>query len=494
MKKLTVTLLVLVMTATALLPAFSAGAAAKIPVINIVGEREVEVWNEDGTRYSPTEDMADAVVDEAIDELIPVFVKAFLTDDYDEWSRLALEKLTPIYDEIRPAPDGTLPENTGPYVWADMPQVLPEPSSVNWYYGYCWDFRRSPLDEAAALDEFIQSVKEKTGSDKVVLSARCGSSALAASYLYKYGTDDVSKVIFVASTLLGTPHADALLGDDIKVKGTALYSYLQANDTLSSMDERLVKFINSMLYAPNLNGSADGHETAYTAYGALVANSSGEANTAVCDGYSAVKMISFKERKISPAADTIKVRMASGSDTLSVAYLPNFAFKVSWEGDWLDMAQNTSKDSLIFMSKPNTTDTVRTCTVKVSPTDNPDFVCTTFVVMQATESAVPEVSYDLENADEGFTFDGSDVIKPTLNAPAKGGNAFIWINQRDVTVTKCDTTRIKTTVVPDHVGSTLGISVVANDSETARKDTIEVKIRQVVVNLIINQAGKAAEE
>ena len=216
--------------------------------------------------------------------------------------------------------------------------------------------------------------------------------------------------------------------------------------------------------------------------------------SAVCDGYSAVKMISFKERKISPAADTIKVRMASGSDTLSVAYLPNFAFKVSWEGDWLDMAQNTSKDSLIFMSKPNTTDTVRTCTVKVSPTDNPDFVCTTFVVMQATESAVPEVSYDLENADEGFTFDGSDVIKPTLNAPAKGGNAFIWINQRDVTVTKCDTTRIKTTVVPDHVGSTLGISVVANDSETARKDTIEVKIRQVVVNLIINQAGKAAEE
>ena len=93
-----------------------------------------------------------------------------------------------------------------------------------------------------------------------------------------------------------------------------------------------------------------------------------------------------------------------------------------------------------------------------------------------------------------FSFDGSDIIKPTLYAPAKGGNAFIWINQRDVTVTKCDTTRIKTTVVPDHVGSTLGISVVANDSETARKDTIEVKIRQVVVNLIINQAGKAAEE
>ena len=217
--------------------------------------------------------------------------------------------------------------------------------------------------------------------------------------------------------------------------------------------------------------------------------------SAVCDGYSAVKMISFKERKISPSAETVKVRMASGNDTLSVAFSTNFEFTVSWEAEWLKMAQDTvSRESLIFMSEPNPSDTVRTCTVKVSPKDNPGYVCKTFVVMQATESTVPVVSYDLEKADEGFTFDGFDIEKPTLYAPAEGGNAFIWINQQDVTVTKCDTTRIKTTVVPDHVGSTLGISVVANDSETARNDTIEVKIRQVVVNLVINQAGKAAGE
>ena len=234
-----------------------ASAAAKVPVINIVGEREVEVWNADGTRYSPTEAMADAVVDEAVKELTPVFVKAFLTNNYDEWSRLALEKLTPIYDEIRPAPDGTLPEHTGPYIYADMPATLPEPAAVNYYYGYCWDFRKSPLDETDALHTFIQQVKEKTGSDKVILTSRCGSTSLAACYLNQYGVGDVEKVVFTASTLLGTPHADAILSGNISVKGQALYNYIMGGDALSSIDGGAAKFINAMFYALNLNGSAD---------------------------------------------------------------------------------------------------------------------------------------------------------------------------------------------------------------------------------------------
>ena len=230
--------------------------------------------------------------------------------------------------------------------------------------------------------------------------------------------------------------------------------------------------------------------------------------SAVCDGYSAVKMISFKERKISPAADTIKVRMASGSDTLSVAYLPNFAFKVSWEGDWLDMAQNTSKDSLIFMSKPNTTDTVRTCTVKVSPTDNPDFVCTTFVVMQASE-ADKSVSFDDDDLADGFSLVQTDVDRLTLYAPAEGGDAVIWINTgREVVKESPDLEWFKSELVPGSFYNELKIHVEANDSESRRATVIEtddsgkivkderikVSIGTIVAAITIIQAGKAAEE
>ena len=262
MKKILSLCLSLLLAAALLSPVASltAFAAGRTPVINIEGEREIEVWKEDGTHYSPTQDPADAVVDEAIKELVPVFIKALLTNHYDEWSRKALEKLTPIYDEIRPNPDGSLPENTHPYFppygYGGATEVQ-APEQVNDYYTYDWDFRRSPLDEADDLHRYIQLVKAKTGSDKVILASRCGSTALGAAYLYKYGTADIEKLIFTCSTLLGVPYADSLLSGNLYVSGDALSNYLNYNDPLASYNKRLSKVLNAVVYAMAQNGSMD---------------------------------------------------------------------------------------------------------------------------------------------------------------------------------------------------------------------------------------------
>lgn len=215
--------------------------------------------------------------------------------------------------------------------------------------------------------------------------------------------------------------------------------------------------------------------------------------TAYCGGCSAVKMISFEGREVTPAAETAAVRLASGADTVKVAYTANFDYVVSSDTTWLKVIPNPADSTLAFISKPNESDTVRTGTVTVSPKDNPDYVCTTFSVMQATDSLVTVVSYEMESSDDGFTLDDSDIYKLILGAPAKGGNASIWINQKDVEITKFDTTRIKAVLIPDHVGSTLALSIGANDLETARKDTVGLKVRQFSVLLEINQAGKAAD-
>ena len=72
MKKILSLCLSLLLAAALLAPAatLTAFAADRTPVINIEGEREIEVWKEDGTHYSPTQAPADAVVDEAIKELV----------------------------------------------------------------------------------------------------------------------------------------------------------------------------------------------------------------------------------------------------------------------------------------------------------------------------------------------------------------------------------------------------------------------------------------
>lgn len=213
--------------------------------------------------------------------------------------------------------------------------------------------------------------------------------------------------------------------------------------------------------------------------------------TAYCGGCTAIKMISFEGRKVTPDSETVTVRLASGADTVKVAYTANFDYVVSSDTTWLKVVPNPADSTLAFISKPNEADTVRTGTVTVSPKDNPDYVCTTFSVMQATDSVVAEVSYQLES--EGFELDDSDLASLTLSAPAQGGNASIWINQKDVEITKCDTTRIKAAVIPDHIGSTLALSIGANDLETARKDTVEFMVRQFIVLLEIKQAGKIPE-
>lgn len=241
-----------------LLPAaaMTVSASERVPIVCVWGESDILVWREDGSSYAPTGEAADEIMNAAIRPLIPVFLKAVLTDNYDEWSRQALELLTPIYDEIRPNPDGSLPANTGiGFSWS--PETLADPESVNYYYVYTFDYRLSPLDAADDLQAYIKAVEAKTGSDKVVLASRCGSTSIGAAYLYKYGTADLSKLIFVSSTLLGVPYANCVLSGHAIVPTDALYHFVGRKEPLAQFSERLNKFALAFLYALNENGGGE---------------------------------------------------------------------------------------------------------------------------------------------------------------------------------------------------------------------------------------------
>ena len=230
--------------------------------------------------------------------------------------------------------------------------------------------------------------------------------------------------------------------------------------------------------------------------------------SAVCKGYSAIKMISFKEREITPAADTVKVRMASAADTVKVAYSANFEYTVSCDSTWIKVVRDTvARDSLIFVSEPNTTNAVRTCTVKVSPKDNPGFVCTTFAVRQASESG-NTTSYDYETPD-GFTWDEIDLYSIILNAPASGGEAAIWIDTNmEVTKDSKDLEWFEAKVANELGFYKLIVNVKPNDSEARATrnekvtegeeekkvdERIKVKVGNVMVAIAVKQEGKATD-
>ena len=144
--------------------------------------------------------------------------------------------------------------------------------------------------------------------------------------------------------------------------------------------------------------------------------------SASCGGYSALKMITFRPREVSPAESFITVRLGSGSDATAIPYSANFEYTVTVDpaqGAWLEAVPDPETGALAFKPQENAGTEVRECLVTVSPKDNPDYVCTTFRVIQATK-------YFTAALEEGgpFTFDPEEKI---LSAPAQGGDAVLWL-------------------------------------------------------------------
>lgn len=148
--------------------------------------------------------------------------------------------------------------------------------------------------------------------------------------------------------------------------------------------------------------------------------------SASCGGYTTVKMITFRQREITPAESSVTVRLGSGIEPKDLPYQTNFDYVVSLSEDvWLEVVPNAETNALTFKPLPNS-GVVRECVVTVSPKDNPDFVCTTFRVIQASKS----YSVTLEDGSP-FTFDPGQSPDPgILSVPAEGGEAILWVTFR----------------------------------------------------------------
>ena len=238
------------------LAAMNAVAASPAPLVYVYGEQGIYVYKEDGSLSYPKDESGD-LISAAVSELGGDFAKAMLTDDYAEWSEKALEMLRPIYADIKPAPDGSLPEGSHTdYIW-DHVNILSAYGPLGVYYPYVWDFRTSPMDAADDLKLYIDKVKAATGSDKIVLASRCGGSEAMAAYLVKYGYGDVQKAIFFCNNLHGFTRGDLIISGNITVNAPALERYLQFNNTLDGMgiSDGIYDFLMSMVISMNKNAS-----------------------------------------------------------------------------------------------------------------------------------------------------------------------------------------------------------------------------------------------
>ncbi len=96
-------------------------------------------------------------------------------------------------------------------------------------FSFTFDWRKSQVDYAAALDEYIQEVKALTGSSKVDIYGLSHGGQYGTTYLYYYGyKGDVRRAMFGNPATLGTTFCGSLFtGEKINVNLNDVIEYIE---------------------------------------------------------------------------------------------------------------------------------------------------------------------------------------------------------------------------------------------------------------------------
>jgi hypothetical protein len=218
--------------------------------------------------------------------------------------------------------------------------------------------------------------------------------------------------------------------------------------------------------------------------------------SAWCDGVSALKMITFRQREVSEKE--VLIRTASGNVTRKVPYKTNFPYRIVKPEDasWLEVTCNADADTLTFTTLPNETGEIRTCEIFIVPENNPEFVVTTFQIIQATDAWF-KVSYDASSAFLYESFDPNDHVIGLIKATAEGGDSDYWLTapvDLSVSVPE-DVTWLQAVMTPEDGFQHLHIHVDSIDNMEERKGGISIIFMNLPFRSIdVIQAGATTGE
>ena len=230
---LSVLLAVLMLALACPLSGFAAGSCncGYTPIIYIKGQQTIYKTLPDGTKVAYGSD-DDEQVEAATKELLQVFAKTLVTQDWDAYAKRGLELLVPLVECISYDENGNVDPNTG-IEWSWTPASVSASHSYHGaYYTYEYDYRLPLQTLVEDLHAYIETVKAKTGHDKIIIASRCGGTNLAEEYLYKYeiptGYADLEKVLFVCGNLLGSDFVEAIFSGNVKINSEAAYRFLKS--------------------------------------------------------------------------------------------------------------------------------------------------------------------------------------------------------------------------------------------------------------------------
>ncbi len=254
MKKVLVLFLAALFITLTAIPAFAQTNLYDYPTVYIKGKigtlgndvgtpEQKQIY--DGNRVPVPE----GEIEEAAGELVPMFIKAMLTDDYDAWAEKMSGVLAPIYKDFVLDKNGKSRPGSGQeklsYDINNVTDVAPNGGYWRYSYQFDYDWRLSPLDVIGDLRAYIEKIKEVTHRQKVNLVARCEGACVAMAYLNEYGGGDIGAAVLLSPSSNGVALISDLFAGDIHLDGGAVNRYLEGgaymNQVNSLIEDELLR-------------------------------------------------------------------------------------------------------------------------------------------------------------------------------------------------------------------------------------------------------------
>ncbi len=259
MKKTFSLLLSFVLAITAIIGMIPFASASpdgtEIPVVHVVGTgSHIIRTNENGeTEKLYPLSIPEGYIEEKAEVFLPVFAKAFFTQEWDEFCDVLYECVSPIFSKMALDKNGEASDGSHVDVIWTKEEIAAAAADGNYSatdFMFSYDWRVDPFETADKLHEYIEAVMEVTGSDKVALYGRCLGSNIISAYMYEYGNNGhISDVIHYASAAYGATPCSKMFTGELYLHADAIENFvydidLGLGDLITDLIQSLVTLMN----------------------------------------------------------------------------------------------------------------------------------------------------------------------------------------------------------------------------------------------------------
>ena len=217
-----------------------------VPIIYVRGRATIYL-DKDGDPSDPNNytlpHVPDGFIENALKELVPVYTKGYLTDDFSEFKTLFTEYMREAYADYALDNNGEVTNNSGLHsreYWKNKviydvhkPSTdvsTPDQAQSEIYkYFYQYDCRLDPCETADDLHEYIQAVREVTGHSHIKIVARCLGTTIFSAYLAEYGWEDIDDIVLYNPICFGTEVNNSLFNGEFYFDADAVDFFATQN-------------------------------------------------------------------------------------------------------------------------------------------------------------------------------------------------------------------------------------------------------------------------